>query len=368
VLKYAGATGVVAAAIGLPTVATASPAFAADPEAARARGRAPLDVLVFGDARSEKAHQLTATLSDTVTGGLGQSARVLNPTEPASYAGGTLRFEVAVSPTGTTYVTVRLWGDDFDDSSAEAASGTDMWRLQLFCEGKQVGHQDQGAVDNLDILDTAPRTPGRFFFHTLPGRLRTAEERHGVGDLAGCAGSAGATRVEHLEHVAAGVRLRLRLRHGGGDDAGADGVDAGPALVPGERGGLHPHQVGALGQDVRADRVVVAERRDRVQGEQCSAGAVARAASSSASTEAMCPATLATQTSEVPWTATFSNASITYTVPSRSTSRMVRTDAVAAETPAVCTTVVSRPASAAIRARCSTDTRSETSVRTPRAW
>src|SRR5207248_5595007 len=82
--------------------------------------------------------------------------------------GGTLKFDAAVSPTGTTYVTVRLWGDDHDDTSEEAASGTDMWRLQLFCEGKQVGYQDQGAVDCLDILDTAPRTPGRFFFHTLP--------------------------------------------------------------------------------------------------------------------------------------------------------------------------------------------------------
>lgn len=30
------------------------------------------------------------------------------------------------------------------------------------------GSLDQGAVDNLDLLDTAPRTPGRFFFHTLP--------------------------------------------------------------------------------------------------------------------------------------------------------------------------------------------------------
>ncbi|WP_406430796.1 Tat pathway signal sequence domain protein [Streptomyces sp. NBC_00631] len=162
VLKYAGATGVVVAGVGLP-LGTAVPAAAA----ARV-DCAPLDIVVFGDTASETAHTLTAVLSDTVTGGLGQSARVLNPTEPASYWGGTLTFDVAVSPTGTTYVTVRLWGDDHDDSSEEAASGTDMWRLQLFCEGKQVGYEDQGAVDCLDILDTAPRTPGRFFFHTLP--------------------------------------------------------------------------------------------------------------------------------------------------------------------------------------------------------
>ena len=165
VLKYAGATGVAAAALGLPT---ATPAIAAEADAPRSRESAPLDVVVFGDADSEAAHALTATLSDTVTGGLGQSARVLNPTSPATFWGGTLTFDVAVCPTGTTYVTVRLWGDDHDDTSEEAASGTNMWRLQLFCEGKQVGYEDQGAVDSLDILDTAPRTPGRFFFHTLP--------------------------------------------------------------------------------------------------------------------------------------------------------------------------------------------------------
>lgn len=164
VLKYAGATGVTAAAIGLPAT---TPALAAEAHTP-ARDCGPLDVVVFGDPDSETAHTLTATLSDTFTGGLGQSARVLNPTQPASYWGGTLAFDVAVSPTGTTYVTVRLWGDDFDDTSEEAASGTNMWRLQLFCEGKQVGYEDQGAVDSLDILDTAPRTPGRFFFHTLP--------------------------------------------------------------------------------------------------------------------------------------------------------------------------------------------------------
>ncbi|MDQ0912911.1 hypothetical protein QFZ22_008896 [Streptomyces canus] len=161
VLKYAGTAGAAVAVLGLPS----APAAAAPPGT---REPAPLDVVVLGDADSETAHSLTATLSDTVAGGLGQPARVLNPSVPASYWGGTLTFDVAVRPTGTTYVTVRLWGDDHDDTSDEAASGTNMWRLQLFCEGKQVGYEDQGAVDSLDILDTAPRTPGRFFFHTLP--------------------------------------------------------------------------------------------------------------------------------------------------------------------------------------------------------
>ncbi|KUO05536.1 hypothetical protein [Streptomyces caeruleatus] len=166
VLKYAGTVGAGVAVLGLPSVPTATAATSVS--AATKRECRPLDIVVFGDTDSEAAHNLTATLSDTVTGGLGQSARVLNPTSPASYWGGTLKFEVAVRPTGTTYVTVRLWGDDHDSTSEEAAAGTNMWRLQLFCEGKQVGYQDQGAVDGLDILDTAPRAPGRFFFHTLP--------------------------------------------------------------------------------------------------------------------------------------------------------------------------------------------------------
>ncbi|WP_329224997.1 Tat pathway signal sequence domain protein [Streptomyces canus] len=161
VLKYAGTAGAAVAVLGLPSApAAAAPLGTREP--------ARLDIVVLGDPDSEAAHSLTATLSDTVTGGLGQPARVLNPSVPASYWGGTLAFDVAVRPTGTTYVTVRLWGDDHDDTSDEAASGTNMWRLQLFCEGKQVGYEDQGAVDSLDILDTAPRTPGRFFFHTLP--------------------------------------------------------------------------------------------------------------------------------------------------------------------------------------------------------
>ncbi|MEU6904147.1 Tat pathway signal sequence domain protein [Streptomyces coeruleorubidus] len=171
VLKYAGTTGAAAAGLGWLNTpsAAASPIRAADADDAFKKAvRAPLDIVVFGDADSEAAHGLSATLSDTTTGGLGQSARVLNPTQPASYWGGTLKFDVAVSPTGTTYVTVRLWGDDYDSTSQEGASGTNMWRLQLFCDGLQVGYQDGGAVDCLDILDTSPRSPGRFFFHTLP--------------------------------------------------------------------------------------------------------------------------------------------------------------------------------------------------------
>ncbi len=173
VLRYAGVTGAaggVSRLFGQPSADAATAGDGSRPDASTKKSAsAPLDVLVLGDSSSEAAHSLAATLSDVVTdGGMGQPARVLNPTSPAGYYGGTLAFTLACSPTGTTYVTVKLWGDEYDPTSKEDASGTRMWRLQLFCEGLQVGYQDQGEVDNLDILDTGPRTPGRFFFHTLP--------------------------------------------------------------------------------------------------------------------------------------------------------------------------------------------------------
>jgi len=172
VLKYAGTTGAAAGLgwLGSAPAAAVTPVEAGSAAASNASAAAcePLDIVIFGDSASEAAHNLDATLSDTVTGGLGQSARVLNPTDTASFWGGTLTFDVKVSPTGTTYVTVRLWGDDHDSTATEAGFGSNNWRLQLFCEGLQIGYQDEGAVDSLDILDTSPRTPGRFFFHTLP--------------------------------------------------------------------------------------------------------------------------------------------------------------------------------------------------------
>ncbi|MEW1837709.1 hypothetical protein AB0392_07125 [Nonomuraea angiospora] len=131
--------------------------------AAATKGReAPLDVVVFGDEGSERAHAVTADRSAVVAGALGRSARVLNPREPAGVWGGTVSFTVRCAPRGTTYVTIKLWGGD------RAASEADQSRLQLFCAGEQVGHYHLGAVDPLDILSQDAHSPGRFHFHTLP--------------------------------------------------------------------------------------------------------------------------------------------------------------------------------------------------------
>ncbi|MBS1907783.1 MAG: Tat pathway signal sequence domain protein [Actinobacteria bacterium] len=72
-----------------------------------------------------------------------------------------MAFTVAVDPEQTTYLSVKLWGEDFAPSEQE-------WRLQLFIDGKVVGWFDQGPVDNLDQYSTSPRLPGQFYLHTIP--------------------------------------------------------------------------------------------------------------------------------------------------------------------------------------------------------
>ncbi|MET7337699.1 hypothetical protein [Nonomuraea sp. NPDC005650] len=154
VLKLAG--GAAAATAG-GRLWQAGPAGAATAPLADDAGA--LDTVVFGDQSSETAHRLVANASDTLTGGLGQPARVLKPLDAAGFFGGTVTVTMACRPTGPTYVTIKLWGGD---------AGEEMGRLQLFAEGKQVGHYHLGAVDPLDIAGWEPRTPGRFYFHTLP--------------------------------------------------------------------------------------------------------------------------------------------------------------------------------------------------------
>ncbi|MDP4503291.1 carbohydrate binding domain-containing protein [Nonomuraea turcica] len=150
-------------ASGAGAAAAASWSLLSGPAAAAtARPGRPLDEVIFGDAASEAAHAVTPAGSDVVAGALGQSARVLNPQTPASAWGGTVACTVKCVPDGTTYVTIKLWGGD------RAPTEADQSRLQLFCEGEQVGHYHLGAVDPLDILSLDAHAPGRFHYHTLP--------------------------------------------------------------------------------------------------------------------------------------------------------------------------------------------------------
>jgi hypothetical protein len=128
-----------------------------------ARADAPLDTLIFGTLASESAHELIAEHSDTVTGGLNETARRLLPTgeqDPnKSWEGGRVLFTLKVDPAKLNYVTIRLWGSDVTQD-----------RLILFCEGKQVGYHHIGDVDILDFGSDIgePGYNGRFFYNTEP--------------------------------------------------------------------------------------------------------------------------------------------------------------------------------------------------------
>jgi hypothetical protein len=154
----AGIAGV--AAVG-GTIWSSEPALAKE---APARGHQPvLDSVVLGNIASETKHHVASTLSSVVTGERNQTARVLNPTSPAGYWGGTVRFTLSVSPDKTTYVTTKFWGGE---AAPDENNGN--WRLSYFIGGKIVGYLDQGEIDNADMLDQDERSPQRFFLHTLP--------------------------------------------------------------------------------------------------------------------------------------------------------------------------------------------------------
>ncbi len=153
-----------AAAVGVGAIGTTEWMWLANRAPLQARAAnvlvsGPLDTIVFGNATSESAHSLATTLSSTVTGGLSQTARVFNPSSPASTWGGTASFTMKCDPQQPTYISIKLWGSD---------AGSALGRLMLFCEGEQVGYYHLGDVDPLDIAWDEPRTVGRFFYHTLP--------------------------------------------------------------------------------------------------------------------------------------------------------------------------------------------------------
>lgn len=125
-----------------------------------------LDAIAFGDAVSEKIHALTATSSRVITGGLGETARILSPLDEPKWAGGRLAFTLRVDPERQNYATVRFWGSDATED-----------QLVLFCEGKQIGYRHLGDVDILDIGNGDAPFPGRFFYETTPLPLEMTRGR-----------------------------------------------------------------------------------------------------------------------------------------------------------------------------------------------
>jgi hypothetical protein len=129
---------------------TASFTFARD-------SSAMVDSIAFGDAASEKSHNLSGDHSEVIKGGLGESARRLLPLTPETWEGGRVSFTLKVDPDKLNYATIRLWGSDATVNE-----------LILFCEGKQIGYRHLGDIDILDIGSGEPGFNGRFFYNTTP--------------------------------------------------------------------------------------------------------------------------------------------------------------------------------------------------------
>ena len=117
----------------------------------------PLDTLVFGDAGSEAAHGMSATLSRVEAGGLGESSRRLLPGGPRPWQGGVLKFVVKVDPERQNYFTLRLWGGDVNRNP-----------MTLHVEGKQIGYRHLGDIEVLELGTAAAPYPGRFHYRTCP--------------------------------------------------------------------------------------------------------------------------------------------------------------------------------------------------------
>jgi hypothetical protein len=121
-----------------------------------------MDMLVLGDAASEKSHELEAEFSDVIEGGLGETARRFLPKDQEDWRGGSFTVTMKVDPDQQNYFTAKFWGNDICREDAES-------RLCLFIEDLQVGYRHLGDIDSLDIMQhKIPRYPGRFFYKTVP--------------------------------------------------------------------------------------------------------------------------------------------------------------------------------------------------------
>ena len=115
------------------------------------------DRLILGDDASERSHQLDSGRSQTIDGGLHQTARMLLPLQPVSWQGGRLVFTIKVDSGKQNYITTRFWGNDVSHN-----------RLYWVCGDKQLSSRHLGDIDMLDIGSEAPFYNDRFFYTTLP--------------------------------------------------------------------------------------------------------------------------------------------------------------------------------------------------------
>jgi hypothetical protein len=115
-----------------------------------------VDILVFGDPASEKAHRFEGQGTQSVTGALGEPARVSLPKSPVDYYGGDLSFDLKIDPIQQNYFTVKFWGSDVNGGQ----------KALLYIDGEQLGYRHLGDYEALNHGTDVPSFRGRFFYYT----------------------------------------------------------------------------------------------------------------------------------------------------------------------------------------------------------
>ncbi len=115
-----------------------------------------VDMLVFGDAASEKAHRFEGADTKPLTGALGEPARVSLPKTPADYYGGDLSFDMKTDPVRQNYFTAKFWGSDVNGGQ----------KALLYINGEQLGYRHLGDYEALNHGTDVPSFRDRFFYYT----------------------------------------------------------------------------------------------------------------------------------------------------------------------------------------------------------
>ena len=71
-----------------------------------------MDVIDFGNAKSEKSHRFEGIDSEQFAGAMKAPARRLLPLRSESWRGGAMQYRMKVDPDSLNYVTVKFWGGD----------------------------------------------------------------------------------------------------------------------------------------------------------------------------------------------------------------------------------------------------------------
>jgi hypothetical protein len=160
-----------------------------------------LDAVALGDSASEAAHGFREAFTKVIAGGMGQPGRKIfaDPADTKTAEGGYFDVTMKCDPLADNFVTLKLWGSDFERNSGGAIL------LYLMEEERmhQVGFRDVQVGEYAPLawggVHAAP-IPLRFYYTTIPLPLsmtqgRTSVTLRIVGAEVGAKGSPGIYRA-----------------------------------------------------------------------------------------------------------------------------------------------------------------------------